>query len=102
MTEIKIIVDGIISQFDYAEEKISVHENIAIEIIQTEAQRLKKKKNFRKVTPNKLWSNFKRPEKSAIVVSKGDKKKGKLKIFEEIMVEDNSYWVEFRTPHLKS
>ena len=44
MTEIKIIVDGIISQFDYAEEKISVHENIAIEIIQTEAQRLKKKK----------------------------------------------------------
>ena len=48
MTEIKIIVDGIISQFDYAEEKISVHENIAIEIIQTEAQRLKKKKTSEK------------------------------------------------------
>ena len=40
--EIKIRVNGISSRFNSVEEKISVHEDIAMETIQNEAQREKR------------------------------------------------------------
>ena len=51
----------------------------------------RKKKDCRKLTIHELWSNFKKSNKCVVVVSKGEKVKGKLKIFEEIMVEDIQY-----------
>lgn len=51
----------------------------------------RKKIDCRKLTIHELWSNFKKPNKCVVVVTKEEEEKGKLKIFEEIMVEDIQY-----------
>lgn len=42
MPEMKITVEGFISRFNHAEEKISVHEDIAVETVQNSTQRQKR------------------------------------------------------------
>lgn len=73
MPEMNVTVDGIISRFNSAEEKISIHEEIAIEIIQNEAQR--EKKRWQKMNNQGIVEQFQNwPSKCVAVFPKGEEK----------------------------
>lgn len=77
--EMKFTIDGIISRFESAKEKISVYENSNRNYSKwgTERKRRLKKNNSQWMT----CSNYKKPNRGVVVAPKGEEKKEKQNIW---------------------